>query len=75
MQLDEGSWSKTPPEQVSEYIAGKCQGAKIILNGFAGVGGTSIKLSSVSSCVRVIANDYNKKKMSCLLNNAKVYEV
>jgi tRNA G37 N-methylase Trm5 len=45
------------------------------LNGFAGVGGTAIKLASINSCAKVIANDYNGKKTKILLNNAKVYEV
>lgn len=73
IKIDENSWSKIPPEQISEYIASKCNGAKVILDAFAGVGGTSIKLANVNSCVKVIANDYNKKKTSFLLNNAKVY--
>lgn len=75
VKLDEGSWSRTPPEQVSEFVAGKCAGAKVILDGFAGVGGTAIKLANVSSCVKMVANDFNGKKLGCLLNNAKVYEV
>lgn len=75
VKLDEGSWSRTPPEQVSEFVASKCTGAKVILDGFAGVGGMAIKLANVNSCVKLIANDFNGKKLSCLLNNAKVYEV
>jgi tRNA G37 N-methylase Trm5 len=47
----------------------------VIFDGFAGVGGTTIKLANVNSCVKLIANDFNEKKISCLLNNAKVYEV
>jgi hypothetical protein len=39
------------------------------------VGGTTIKLASLSSCIKVVANDNNSQKMSFLLNNAKVYEV
>lgn len=29
----------------------------------------------MTSCVKIIANDYNGKKLSLLLHNAKVYEV
>ncbi len=39
------------------------------------MGGNAIKLANVNSCVKVIANEENKKKMGFLLNNAKVYEV
>jgi hypothetical protein len=75
VKLDEGSWSTTPPEQVCEFIAGKCAGAKVILDGFAGAGGTAIKLANVNSCVKLVANDWSSGKLTCLLNNAKVYEV
>jgi tRNA G26 N,N-dimethylase Trm1 len=45
-----------------------------MLDGFAGAGGTAIKLANVNSCIKLIANDWNSSKLSCLLNNAKVYE-
>jgi trimethylguanosine synthase len=57
IKIDENSWTINPPEQVSEYIANKCNGAKIILDAFAGVGGTSIKLANINSCAKVIANE------------------
>lgn len=41
---------------MSEYLANKCNGAKIILDAFAGVGGNAIKLANINSCVKVIAN-------------------
>jgi trimethylguanosine synthase len=75
IKIDENSWTINPPEQVSEYIASKCNGAKIVLDAFAGVGGNAIKLANINSCVKVIANEENKEKMGILLNNAKVYEV
>jgi tRNA G37 N-methylase Trm5 len=75
VKLDEGAWNTTPPEQISEFIAGKCAGGKVILDAFAGAGGTAIKLAGVSSCSKVISNDWNGSRLTCLLNNAKVYEV
>jgi 16S rRNA C967 or C1407 C5-methylase (RsmB/RsmF family) len=53
----------------------KCCGAKVILDGFASIGGTTLKLASLYSCVKTIANDKDAKKLNLLLNNAKVYEV
>jgi tRNA G26 N,N-dimethylase Trm1 len=56
-------------------MAGTCAGAKVIIDAFAGAGGPAIKLANVNSCIKVIANDWSGSKLSCLLNNAKVYEV
>ncbi len=39
--------SKIPYESLSEYIASKCNGAKFILDGFAGVGSLTIKMASI----------------------------
>lgn len=39
------------------------------------MGGTAIKLASMNSNAKVIANDYNGKRAKILLKNAKVYEV
>ena len=75
MKIDELSWARIPPERVSEYIANKCSGAKVILDGFAGVGGTTVRLGHINSCVKLIANDFDKKKLACLVNNAKVYDI
>lgn len=63
------------PEKIAEYISLKCSGAKVILDGFAGIGGASLKFASLYSCVKMIANDNNGQKLSLLINNAKVYEV
>jgi len=60
---------------VCEYIANKCGGARVILDGFAGVGAISIKIAYINSCSKVIAADYNSKKLKFLHNNAKIYEV
>jgi trimethylguanosine synthase len=75
IKIDENSWTVNPPEQVSEYIASKCNGAKIVLDAYAGVGGNTIKLANINSCVKVIANEESEEKMRFLLNNSKVYEV
>jgi tRNA G37 N-methylase Trm5 len=64
-----------PPEQVCEYIANKCGGARLVLDGFAGVGAMSIKIAYVNSSAKVISVDYNSKKLKFLHNNAKIYEV
>ena len=53
----------------------KCSGAKVILDGFAGIGGASLKFAGLSSCVKTISNDNSGQKLSLLINNAKVYEV
>lgn len=45
------------------------------MEGFAGIGGITIKLADINSISKVIANDHNKKKVEFLLNNLKVYEV
>lgn len=58
-----------------EYIASKCKGARVIVDGFAGVGGVAIKMAGINSCVRVIANEASREKLSFLLNNAAIYEV
>ena len=50
-------------------------GAKVILDGFAGVGGTTVRLAHSSSCSQVIANDFNRNKLKCLINNARVYDI
>jgi hypothetical protein len=75
IQIDENSWAKLPPEQVCEYIANKCTGAKLIVDAFAGVGATAIKFATLHSCAKVVANDHNAQKLSFLQNNAKIYEV
>lgn len=75
IQIDENSWAKLPPEQVCEYIAMKCAGAKLIVDAFAGVGATAIKFASLNSCAKVVANDRNPQKLKFLQNNAKIYEV
>lgn len=43
------------------------------MDAFAGVGGSTIKLATCSKVV--IANDWNPRRLECILNNAKVYEV
>lgn len=64
-----------PSEALAEYIANKCKGAKVILDGFANVGSISIKMANLNSCAKVIANETDKEKLAFLLNNAKIYEV
>ena len=58
------------PEAVAEYIAKKIR-CEVVLDGFCGAGGDSIKLAN--TCSRVIANDIDFRKTNCLNNNAKVY--
>ena len=67
--------SKIPYESLSQYISRKCNGAKTILDGFAGVGSLTIKMACINSCSKVIANEIDKEKLSFLLNNATIYEV
>ena len=47
----------------------------MILDGFAGVGGTTVRLAHSSSCNQVIANDFSRNKLKCLINNARVYDI
>lgn len=47
----------------------------MIVDAFAGVGGTSIRLACGGHKRKIIANDWSSKRLDCLLNNAKVYEV
>jgi len=75
IRLDDSSWARTPPGPVCEWIAGKCSQAKLILDAFAGVGGTSIRIAGAPRCVKIIANDWNGRRLQCLINNAKVYDV
>lgn len=75
IKIDEESWANTPPEPVSEYIASKCAGGKVFLDVFGNVGGTSIKLASLSSCIKVVALESNSQKLKFLINNAKIYEM
>jgi tRNA G37 N-methylase Trm5 len=44
-----------------------------VLDAYAGVGGNTIKLANINSCVKVIANEESEEKMRFLLNNTKVY--
>lgn len=75
IKLDEPSWARTPPGPVCEWIAGKCVDAKSVLDAFAGVGGTAIRIANGPSCLKVVANDWSGRRLQCLLNNAKVYDV
>ena len=73
--MDEPSWARTPPGPICEWIAGKCVQAKLIVDAFAGVGGTAIRIANGPQCLKVIANDWNGRRLQCLYNNAKVYDV
>jgi 16S rRNA C967 or C1407 C5-methylase (RsmB/RsmF family) len=75
IKIKEDSWSRMPYESLAEYISTKCKGAKVILDGYAGVGSLTIKLASINTCAKVIANEKDKEKLSFLLNNATIYEV
>ena len=75
VKIDELSWARIPPERVSEHIADKFTGAKIILDGFAGVGGTTVRLAHSACCTQIIANDFSRNKLKCLINNARVYDI
>lgn len=39
------------------------------------MGSLTIKLASINTCAKVIANEKDKEKLSFLLNNATIYEV
>lgn len=61
------------PEAVADYISSKINVKSTILDAFCGAGGDAIKLAMV--CDRVIANDIDYSKITCLINNAKIYDV
>ena len=44
------------------------------MDAFAGVGAASIRMTNNIHCLKVIANDWNPRRLQCLSNNAKVYE-
>lgn len=60
VKIKEDSWSRMPYESVSEYLAAKCRGARVIIDGYAGVGSLAIKLAAINSCAKVIANEKDK---------------
>lgn len=43
------------------------------MDAFCGAGGDAIKLAT--TCNKVIANDIDSKKIACLVNNAKIYDI
>ena len=45
---------------MADYIANKCNDAKVILDAFANVGSIAIKMASLDSCTKVIANETDK---------------
>ena len=69
----EKSWRLTPPGPVCEWVAGKCGEAKIIVDAFAAVGGTAIRLATGGNNRKIIINDWDERRLDCALNNAKVY--
>jgi len=75
IKLDEKAWGVTPPGPVCELIAGKCGSAKLIIDAFAGVGGACIRMANGGNYKKIIANDWSNRRLECILNNAKVYEV
>jgi tRNA G26 N,N-dimethylase Trm1 len=44
------------------------------VDAFTGIGGACIRMACGSSNTKkIIANDWNSKRLQCALNNAKVY--
>lgn len=68
--MDDEAWFSTTPEAIAEYVASKIK-CEMVLDGFCGAGGVSLKLAN--TCSRVISNDICPIKLKCLQNNAKVY--
>ncbi len=60
------------PEEISKKIARKTN-AKIVVDGFAGVGGTGIAYAQYSDHVYVI--EINPTRLAMLKNNAQIYGV
>jgi 16S rRNA G966 N2-methylase RsmD len=72
IQLDKESWFSVTHEVIAKHIAKICRKCKIVLDGFAGVGGNVIAFAKHS---KVIAVDIDQKKLEMLDNNAEIYEV
>lgn len=73
IKLDEQSWYSVTPQAVADYISSKVNVKSTILDAFCGAGGDALKLAMV--CDRVIANDIDYNKITCLINNAKIYDI
>jgi trimethylguanosine synthase len=54
-------------------MASKMTLVDVLLDGFCGAGGDSIKFGSV--CKKVYSNDIDPIKIECLINNCSVYGV
>ncbi|XP_051131544.1 uncharacterized protein LOC127251737 [Andrographis paniculata] len=73
IKLDEEGWYSVTPEEVAAAQARRCEGAGIVIDGFAGVGGNAIQFAKV--CRRVIAIDKDPCKIALASHNAKIYGV
>lgn len=73
IKLDYESWFSVTPEKIAEHIARRCEGARLIIDGFCGVGGNAIQFTK--SCNRVVAIDIDEKKIEMAKHNAQIYGV
>jgi trimethylguanosine synthase len=72
IQMDEESWYSVTHQAIAEDLAAVCQGAQVIMDGFAGVGGNVIQFARSS---RVVAVEIDPAKVEMLRSNAKIYGV
>ncbi|KAL8061022.1 hypothetical protein ABFX02_02G062000 [Erythranthe guttata] len=73
VKLDEEGWFSVTPEVIAACQAGRCAGAGVVIDAFAGVGGNAIQFAKV--CHRVIAVEIDPKKVALAIHNAKIYGV
>ena len=46
-----------------------------MVDAFAGIGAITIRIANGPRCLKVIANDWNGRRLQGLFNNSKVYDV
>lgn len=47
IKLDEEGWFSVTPEEIAAGQAGRCAGAGVVIDAFAGVGGNAIQFAKV----------------------------
>lgn len=72
IKVDEEGLFSVTPEEIALHQAKKMN-CKIVVDGFCGIGGSSIGFAKV--CDRVIAIEKSKRRFEMAKNNAKIYGV